>query len=293
MSESHFIGVDLGGTQLRMAAVTASGRLATDIFSVPTGRQYSPEDLRRDLGALDERVRASLGPSQVQDLKALGLGTPGVIVSHEITQSDNLPLLNGVNLGQLVREVAVYHVAVENDANCFALAEARFGAGRGAAHLCGVTLGTGIGCGVIINGQIHRGAFSQAGEVYKIPLREGQLEYYVSGAGLVRNYLAAGGRLDRLRHGHDGAGVAELARGGDDAARASWRTFSGDLYFVSMCIIALVDPEVIMIGGSLAEARDLFAADLLDRLAGHPTRLAFAELGPAAGLIGAAALNLE
>ena len=289
MNEDVYLGVDLGGTQLRMAAVNGSGALTTDVISVPTGRNFAPHDFTSQIRHLRAELQARIGNINIA---ALGIGTPGVIVENAITQSDNLPLLNGSNLRTLVGEGAAFPVEVENDARCFALAEARFGAGRGAGTLCGVTLGTGVGCGVIINGRVHRGANAAAGEVYRIPLRGRHLEYFLSGAGLVRTYRSAGGETPEGAAVLDGAEIAELARSGVGAARTAWQAFVEDLHFVCECIISLVDPEVIVIGGSITQARDLFGDELARRLAGHATRIAYAELGTAAGVIGAAALNI-
>jgi glucokinase len=178
---------------------------------------------------------------------------------------------------------------VENDARCFTLAEARYGAGRGAQDVCGLALGTGVGCGVMLGGRLHRGASAQAGEVWHIQLRDQSVEYFIAGAALVRGYVAAGGRAEP---GLDAAQVAERARAKDAAALAAWRSFGQDLGFLCEVVIALLDPEVIVIGGSLACASDLFRPALLARLDKHSTRIAEAELGPAAGVIGAAALNI-
>lgn len=287
MKNPCYLGVDLGGTQLRMAAVTSEGRLATEVVAAPTGPNFSPADLAAQTVMLRDRLSDLLVEYEIA---ALGIGTAGVLVNNAITQSDNLPLLNGCDLKSLLASAVAYPVEVENDANCFALAEARFGAGRGARHLVGFTLGTGVGSGVIIDGRVHRGANGAAGEVYRIPLRDAYLEYFLAGAGLVRGYVAADGRAseDTL----DGARIAELARGGDGAALAAWRSFAADVHFLCECIIAIVDPEVIVIGGSLAQARDLFDEELRRRLGERPNRIAYAELGAAAGVIGAAALNL-
>lgn len=280
-----YFGVDLGGTRMRMAAVGSDGRLASELVSVPTGRDFGPEDLRGRLGELSDRLRGSLGPAAV---RALGFGTAGVVGDGPLTQCDNLPRLNGVDVGALVAGVAGCPVALENDARCFTLAEARFGAGRGARDVVGITLGTGVGCGVMIGGRLHRGAGRQAGEVYRIPLRGHHLEHFVSGAGIVRSYEAAGGRA-----GLDARRVAEAARNGDAAAVAAWRTYAEDLVFVCETVISLLDPEVIVIGGSIAGAGDLYRPVLEARLERHATRIVGAELGPAAGVIGAAALNMD
>lgn len=285
MSRSVYLGVDLGGTQLRMAAVTDEGRLASELLSVPTGRDFGPRDLEEGLADLASRVRSNAGEA----FAALGVGSAGVIHPGPLTQSDNLPRLNGVDLEVLVRRVSNCPTRIENDARCFALAEARFGAGRGAQSLCGITLGTGVGCGIVIGGRLHRGSTSEAGEVWRIPLRDAPLERSVSGAGVVKAYRAAGGSgPDAL----DAADVAERAERGDEAARAAWRSFGDDVAFLCECALSLIDPERIVLGGSISKSRVLFEPALRERMEDRAARIAWAELGPAAGVIGAAALNI-
>ncbi len=289
MTQSSYLGVDLGGTQLRMAVVDHRGELASKVTSVTTGRDFQPSDFTKEIGRLWRELQLLPQPLEIA---ALGIGTPGVIVEHTITESDNLPLLNGANLRALASLAVDFPISVENDARCFALAEARYGAGSGAGSICGLTLGTGVGCGVIIGGNIHRGANSAAGEVYRIPLRGFHLEYFLSGPGLVRGYLAAGGHLPDGRASVDAALIGDLARQGNEPALAAWAMFAEDLHFVCECIVSLVDPEVIVIGGSIAQARDLFGPELDRRFAGRPTQTGYARLGTAAGVIGAAALNI-
>jgi glucokinase len=290
MRQKCYLGVDLGGTQLRMAAVDSHGQLITDVQSLPTGRAFAAAAFGQGLKTLLKRMEDVLGDTEIG---ALGIGTPGVIVDNTISHSDNLPELNGCNLRDLAVAATSLPVSVENDANCFALAEDRFGAGHGARTMCGITLGTGIGCGVVINGKVHRGAHCGAGEVYRIPLRGKHLEYFLSGAGVVRAYDASGGTRSSSGEPLTAALVADWARNGDPAAQAAWSEFASDLHFACECIISLIDPEVIVIGGSLARAADLFQPELDRRMEGLPTRIALAELGTAAGVIGAAALNFE
>src|SRR5262245_36912788 len=173
-----FLGVDLGGTQLRMAAVDRDGSLLTDVASSPTGREFGPDDLQRGLRTLTDRLRPALDGRLVS---ALGFGTAGVVGEGlPLTQSENLPRLNGIDVASLVREVAECPVRLENDARCFTLAEARYGAGRGAPDVCGITLGTGVGCGFMTGGVLHRGHNFQAGEVWRIPMRGQHLEHFLS-----------------------------------------------------------------------------------------------------------------
>lgn len=285
MSEPYYLGVDLGGTQLRMAAVGGDGRLLTEIFSLPTGKSFGPAALLSGVDKLRAKVAHALGARAVA---ALGLGTAGVVRGGVMSQATNLPLLNEQNIEALLREVVGCPVAVENDANCFALAEARFGAGRGARHICAVTLGTGAGCGVVIDCRVYQGAHGGAGEIWSIPLREHYLEYYLSGVGVARDYRLFGGSEE----GADAARVAELARAGDAAARAVWQQVTDDLYFLCATLGAILDPEAVVIGGSMAQSRDLFADELERRLAERGPHVAYAELGTAAGVIGAASLHI-
>jgi glucokinase len=287
-SATCYLGVDLGGTQLRMAAVHADGSLASEVISTPTGRAFGPPDLRQALVDLKARLRGTLNGKHAE---ALGFGTAGVVVEgRPLTQSENLPLLNGTDVASLVRDVAEVPVRLENDARCFTLAEARFGAGRGARDVCGITLGTGVGCGVMVDGRLQHGANFQAGEVWRIPMRGQHLEHFVSGAGIVRAFFEAGGGGPAEQ---DAAAVVEKARAGDAAALAAWRVFSEDLAFLCETVISLLDPSVIVLGGSLAQARDLYRPLLDERLRAHPaTRVEASALGNAAGVIGAAALNI-
>jgi predicted NBD/HSP70 family sugar kinase len=284
--EPYFIGIDLGGTQLRLAAVTRAGQLATEMLSVPTGKGFTPAELVRALRQLCADVAA---PTNGHPLAAWGVGVAGVVWEDQLSESDNVPLLNGLNLKELLQEAAQgLPVALENDARCFVLAEARFGAGRGAQHVCGITLGTGCGGGVIANGQLVRGARGGAGEVWSIPLREHCLEYYVSGEGLVRTYQECGGTLsDDLTS----VQIADRARAGETAAQAAWTAFGNDVAILCETMTALLEPEIIVIGGSIAQAHDLFGAQFQRVLNNRHTRIAWAELGAAAGVIGAAALH--
>jgi glucokinase len=278
------VGLDLGGTHLRIAAVGADGALTTPLLSVPTGPGFGPDELGHAVPALVDRVAAEAngrGPL------ALGLATVGVVGPGPLTQCGNLPRLDGVDVAALVRAVVRLPLAIENDARCFTLAEARFGAACGARHVVGLTLGTGLGAGVMVDGRLHRGAASEAGEIYRIPLRGQPIERFLSGGGIVRAYAGAGGA-----RGADAERVAERARSGDATALAAWRSFGEDLLFLAEVVSALLDPEVIVLGGSLTLAHDLFGGPIDARFAGGRTRIAWSTLGPAAGVIGAAALQM-
>ncbi|HEY6551857.1 MAG TPA: ROK family protein [Vicinamibacteria bacterium] len=284
MSDSPHLGIDLGGTQLRMAAVGGDGSLLTPMLATPTGRDFGPDDLRAGVAELLARVKMQLGSAS---LAGVGLGTTGVVRPGPLSQCSNLPRLNGLDLAERLRAWTALPAAVENDARCFTLAEALYGAARGARHVVGITLGTGVGCGVMIDGHLHQGAFHEAGEVWDIPVRETEIEEFLSGAGLVRAFRAAGGDAAQP----SAADLAERARAGDPAARAAWDAFGGDLAFLCHCIGRVIDPEAIVLGGSMAQARDLFDARLREKGKAVQARIRYSTLGPAAGVIGAASLT--
>lgn len=286
MTEPYFLGVDLGGTQMRMAAVTNEGKLMTPVLSVATGKQFAPENLRDKLQELHTQVR-SLTDEHL--IAALGMGITGLVGDRTVSESEFLPLLNDVNLIALVRETLGYPAKIENDARCFVLAETRFGAARGARHVVGITLGTGAGGGVIVDGKLHRGANANAGEIWSIPLRGKWLESFVSTSGLVQGYKDAGGREENV----DAAKIADFARAGDEAARSAFQSYGEDVWMLCETIRALLDPDVVVIGGSIAQARDVFGEEILQRVAECGPRIVWAELGTAAGLIGAASLTME
>ena len=285
MDAACYLGVDLGGTQLRIGAVGPDGRLLTEILSVPTGRGFGPADLVSQLDALQVRIAALLAGREVA---ALGIGALGVIRPGPLTQCDNLPLLNGSDLVELLGATRERKVAIENDARCFLLAEARFGAARGARDVVALTLGTGVGCGVMVDGGLHHGLHREAGEAWRIPLRGEPVENHVSGAGVVRAYHAAGGKGEI----QDAAEVARAAREGDEAAGAAWRSFGRDLGFLCQCAACFLDPECLVLGGSIARSHELFDQALAETMAQWPTRIVYATLGTAAGVIGAAALQI-
>ena len=286
MSNSYYLGADLGGTSLRVGAVSATGEVLSDVLSAPTGRGFDPEALQHQMKTLAHRVRRSLDGASCD---GVGFGTAGVI--HDdgpLSHADNLPKLSGSNLRALLEQTLGCPVVVENDARCFTMAETRFGAARGARNVCGITLGTGIGCGVMLNGKLVRGVSSQAGEVCRIPFRDHHLEHYTSVEGLLREFEAAGGQPA----GMDGAKLADLARTGSAPAHAAWRVYGTALATLCELTLALVEPEVIVFGGSLAQAHDLFEPVILAPLAGRRTRISWAQLGPRAGVIGAAVLAM-
>lgn len=307
------IGVDVGGTKVAAGAVDDQGRIV--------------EQVRRPTPSADPAETASVIAEVVNVLKqkydgveAVGLGAAGFVDETRSTVlfAPNLAWRNEPIKDKVERLVGL-PVIVENDANAMAWGEARFGAGRGEDFLVCVTLGTGIGGGIIVDGRLYRGRFgigAEFGHMRVVPDgrrcgcgNRGCWEQYASGNALVaeardlaRVSPALAGRLLELGGGSPerirGPEVTQAAREGDQAALECFRTVAGWVGQGLADLTAILDPGRFLIGGGLSEAGDL----LLDPIRkayenavtgrGHrvPAEVRMAELGPAAGIVGAADL---
>ncbi len=286
------IGVDLGGTKLLAGAVTADGSVLAR-----ERRELAGLGLEELLDVAAATVRAVAAG---QDVRGVGFGIPSLIdrASGMSVRCVHLPL-DGVPFGALMAERLERPVAVDNDTNCAMLAEARFGAAVGARDAVVLTLGTGVGGGLLLDGRLYRGAHGAAAELGHVPVDldgpecfggcpgRGCLESLVSGSAIARD---AGVRAEV---------VVDRARSGD-VASAELLTRVGTHLGAGLAGIAMTfDPEVIVVGGGVLGAGDLLlepARAELRRRALDPSRqvrVAAAALGADAGMIGAALLAAE
>jgi glucokinase len=286
------LGLDLGGTKLLAGVVERDGTvLASErerIAGLPLGALI---DLIVD-------VITRLGP----DLE-VGVGIPALIDQRSgiAVRCVHLPF-DGVNVGEVLAGRLGRPVKVDNDATCAVLAEWTLGAARGHSHVALLTLGTGIGGGLVLDGRVYRGAVGAAGELGHVPVdldgpacfggcpSRGCLEALCSGSALARDGSALLGRPVT------GEQVTELARSGDIAATRLIETL-GDRLGAGLAGIAMsLNPEVIVVGGGVMAAGELVlgpARAELRRRALAPSRdveVVAAALGQEAGMIGAALL---
>ena len=298
MSHGDVIGLDLGGTDLKAARVARDGAIEAFV-KLPSRAQESADG---PLLAMDAALAELRRPDQ--PLLAVGLGTPGVVDPDDgrlIGHTPHLPHWQALPLRSMLAERFGTRVAVDNDANAAALAEQRVGAARGARVAVMVTLGTGMGCGIIVNGLPLRGAWGGAGELGHIPLGHSGsrcacgiadcVEPEASGSGLAR--MAAEAGLKDC----DAAAVFALAAAGDRVARELVDRFSDRVGAVLAVAINVLNPDVVVIGGGVANAGDSLLVPVraaLDRyaLASHRRglRVLPAELGERAGSVGAGLL---
>ena len=309
------IGVDIGGTKVAAGTVDAAGRIVSSIRrDTPRHDAVAVEDTIADVVT---RLLAEAG----EDVAGVGIGAAGFVADDRTTVlfSPHLAWRNEP-LGAAVERRVGRPVLVDNDANGAAWAEYRFGAGREETRLVCVTLGTGIGGGIVLDGQLERGRYGLAGEFGHMLLvpgghrcecgNRGCWEQYASGRALgreARELVASGSPrgTDLLaRVGGDvtavvGTVVSEAARDGDPAATEIVEDVGRWLGIGLANLAAALDPGAFVIGGGvsavgetlLAPARESFARTLTGRGYRTPARIMEAQLGPQAGLVGMADLS--
>jgi glucokinase len=294
------VGVDLGGTKLLAGAVSPSGELLHRVYRRIGG--LSRDDLLRTIEAAFVEVAAAAGG----EVTAAGFGIPSMIDRRAgVSVSSNHLPLDGMPFAAALRERLGLPVAVDNDGNCAALAEWRRGAAAGASHVVLLTLGTGIGGGLVLDGRLYRGALGAGAEMGHMVVDadgprcfgacpgRGCLEALASGSALARDAAAAGLPAD-------GAEVTRLARAGD-AVALSVLSAVGERLGAGLAGLAMVfNPEVIVVGGGVMAAGELLLAPAREELARRAmepalgtVRVVAAALGEEAGMIGAALMAAE
>ncbi|WP_395659713.1 ROK family protein [Nocardioides sp.] len=293
-----FIGVDIGGTKVLAAAVSTTGRVLRTARRTTPGRRV---EARLVEDALTEAVEEIAGPRRPS---AIGIAAAGFVDAQgeRVRFAPHLPWRDeGVRARLAERWSAP--VVLDNDANCAARAEVVYGAVGNAEDALVITLGTGIGGAVVLDGAVHRGHNGMAGEFGHMQVvpdgrgcecgGSGCWEQYCSGNALSRFVREQGGAADLT-----GPQVMEAAEAGDPVARAAFDSVGTWLGVGVANLVAAFDPEIVVIGGGPSIAGDLLLeparVSLRDSLVGAEHRtvppLVRAALGPEAGAIGAAYL---
>ena len=307
------IGVDVGGTKVLGGVVDEFGAV------LMTARRETPREGGRALTQAIADVAQELMSEFTID--SVGVSAAGFVSSDRKTMlaTPNIAGWNGVDLDSDLTALIGLPVVIENDANAAAWGEARFGAGRGKDHMLMMTIGTGIGGGIVVNGDLYRGAFGIAAEIGHIRVvpdghlcgcgARGCFEQYASGNALLRhareaiaaspdiarNLLSRGdGTIDGLT----GKAITEAAGEGDAVALAAFNTTGQWLGAGIASLSVILDPECVVIGGGVIDAGEILLAPTraaLERympFAGrHPyPEIIAASLGNEAGLVGVADL---
>jgi glucokinase len=283
---SVYLGVDLGGTKVAVSAGDDAGNVIarTRRPTAPCGRPL--EDIER-LGDDVLQVVRDAGFTR-QDIAALGISAPGPLdpTGRRLLSPPNLPGWDDVPLADALEERLGCPVRLENDANAAALAEWRFGAGRGFASAVYLTMSTGVGAGLVLDGRLYRGSHGAAGELGHARIAWGEdaapcscgatgcLEAYVGGAAWARrlreltpassDVLTRAGGLDRVTPVH----VVEAARGGDEFALTELARFNDYLARGIVNLAFTLAPEVVILGTiPTAAGEELCLAPVRERVA--------------------------
>jgi glucokinase len=302
------IGVDLGGTNLRTALVNQNGEVV-DKVKEPTCASDGHEKV---VQKLIKNIKAQLHNALRSGTKiaAVGVGAPGVIHADTgvVVKSPNFPDWNNLPLKKELEAALALPVSIENDANAAALGEQWRGAGRGIASMILLTLGTGVGGGIILNGRIWPGADGMAGEIGHMTIipdpdgrrcgcgNTGCLEMYASSRGIVMTYRERSSRPKVITSEE----IYQAARDGDALAGEVMKDMGRLLGIGIANLINIFNPEMIVIGGGVKDAWPLFIEavreEIKKRAFEYPaarTQIVPSVLGDDAGMIGAAALAFQ
>lgn len=306
------IGVDLGGTNLRTALLDHNGR----ILGKSKEATHASQGRDKVVARLIENIKAirDSGGNKGRGLIAVGVGAPGVIHAEKgiVVKSPNFPDWNKFPLRSELESALGIPVVVENDANAAALGEQWLGAGRGVRSMLFITLGTGVGGGIILDNRIWHGADGMAGEVGHITLvpdgrkcgcgNTGCLETYASAPGIVKSYWEALGKSGEDTTGKEitSQEIYQAARSGDRLSIHVMREMGRYLGMGIANLINIFNPEMIVIGGGVMEAWPLFIdyarEEIRRRAFEYPaerTKIVQSALGDDAGVVGAAAAALQ
>lgn len=307
-------GVDIGGTSVKMGLFDQKGDVL-EKWEIPTRKENSGEEILPDIARSIQEKNAEKGISQ-EDVLGIGMGVPGPI-------TEDGKVLKCVNLGwgifsvaEKVRELTgVEKVKVGNDANVAALGEQWRGGGRGFDSIVMVTLGTGVGGGVVLNGKILTGANGAAGEIGHLPVKadetrtcgcgkKGCLEQYSSATGLMRKARELVENTDTPSMMRDyeqltGKEIFAAYEAGDDLAKEVVEEFAEFLGLGLAQVAQVLDPQAFVIGGGVSKngpvvtdvIKDKYVKNVMFALQGTEFRLA--ELGNDAGMYGAVKMVLE
>ncbi|NUN48606.1 MAG: ROK family protein [Candidatus Brocadiae bacterium] len=294
MSSDLVLGIDVGGTAIKAAAVTRTGTMREKrVVPTPGG---GPKAIAACVAGIARDIQAKAGRAF-----AVGVGWPTPVDPQRgVVLFDNKLGSAGVNVAALIRRATGLPACIENDANAAALAEYLYGAGRGAGSLVLLTLGTGVGGGIVLGGEVWHGRDGAAGEIGHIKVRPGGqrclfcrrrgcLEAYAGAQAILRRYRAAGRKAE---------GMKDIVSAARRKERPAVRVVSEMAEMLGMAVADLaniLNPEIVVIGGGVARAGNILFRPIRAAMAREALpnvskglRVVPAKLGNDAGLLGAA-----
>lgn len=245
MQAKNIIGVDLGGTNVRAGRVS-DGKIK-QIFSRKISSKASEKVV------LDEIIE-TIHVVYNNNVSAIGVGVPSVVDPENgiVYDVQNIPSWKRVNLAEILEKEFNVSVKINNDANCFILGEKYFGKGKNTQNIVGLILGTGFGAGLVLNNKLYMGANIGAGEFGMIPYKNHDLEYYCSGQFFVNEYHLTGEEVFGLALKKDEKGMEILKEFGRNIGEAL------------QIIILAIDPDKIILGGSVGKNFEIFRDEIIE-----------------------------
>ncbi|MFD1719218.1 ROK family protein [Georgenia deserti] len=300
------LALDIGGTKLAAAVVTADGR-PHGLRVVPTRREQGPEAVLTRLWSLGHDVLRSTGIRVAGT--GIACGGPLDPILGVVSSPPHLPGWRDVPLTRLAGEQFDVPAALENDATAATLAEHRFGAGRGAATMVYLTVSTGVGGGVVVDGRLHRGSALNGGELGHLVVRRGGRRCRCGRAGCVEAYAAGSSLADRaaqevsagarsvLTRSATAEDVAAAARDGDPLAGRLWRDAVDALGSAVTDLVNALEPELVVLGGGVVRSGEQLLGPVRETVmqeamppAAAAVRVERAHLGDVVSLVGAGAV---
>ena len=286
------IGIDLGGTKIE--------GILTDENYNDIARKRIPTNQDEGYSSILESIKnLVLELSQESDNKvSIGICTPGALsLDSGLIKNSNTQCLIGKNLQNDLKNILHCDISIENDANCFALAEAKLGAGKNSNLVFGVIMGTGVGGGIIINGQIHRGRTNIAGEWGHHCLHTGGNSCYCGKKGCVETYISGPALESKWSEmTSQNQSLSEIMKNFDNPNFDNWKKIFLDNFGLALAnVIDILDPDIIVLGGGVSNIDFLYNegknavyekvfSDIID------TPIVKNELGDSAGVFGACML---
>jgi fructokinase len=291
------IGIDLGGTKIEGVVLDADGREITR-QRIPTERDRGYQHILSRLKSLhDDLLAATAGQPTT-----FGIGTPGAISPRTgLLKNSNTVCLNGQPVKADLEKLLDRPVAIQNDANCFAMAEARLGAGQGRKLVFGVIMGTGCGGGIVYNGEVFTGAQAIAGEWGHMSIDPAGPLCYCGHHGCVESYISGGGAEERYAEKYGVRrpfkDIAQDYYGGEPKSVEFMRSFFDRFGRALANLIDLLDPDLVVIGGGVSNFPALYTEGVAavrqyvftDEL---ETPIVKHQLGDSAGVLGAALVGI-
>jgi len=274
------LGVDLNGKTITVGRVRGM-KLEKTITRKINNKESEDTVLKEVIGVIKEM--------HTDDIAGIGIGVPSVVDVKQgiVYKVANIPSWRKVHLRDIIENRLGTKVYVNNDANCFAIGEKYFGQARDYSNVGGIVIGIGFGAGIVFNGHLYSGSHCGAGEFGSIPYREFDYEYYCSEGYFDEKY---GIRADTFH---------QRASEGDKIALAVFEQFGYDLGTAIKSILFAVDPDYVVLGGSLAKNFPYFQKSMWEKVNSYPYKYALENLkieaseDPDIAVLGAAALYLD